>query len=196
MAEGVAVQHLPNAGAPLLQLAADLGELLLPVLLPLLPLVGQLRPALSQLEGQLVDVLLPVRSPFGGVQHPLGQILAKLVGGLFDFGGQLVDLLQPAVQLDNGGHGGRQVHGHHPAHEDQQDNAHRPWHQADEQQHRRVEQLDHKDAGKAPGDGEAQADIAAQVEGLVGVVPPPLMEQLLQHKAGEPLQSGGERHRA
>ena len=59
-----------------------------------------------------------------------------------------------------------------------------------------MEQLDHKHAGKAPGDGEAQADVAVEVKGLVGVVPPPLMEQLLQGEAGEPLQGGGEDHRA
>ena len=148
--------------------------------------------ALGQPEGQLIHVLLPARPPLGGVQHPLGQILPELVGGLLDSGGQLIDLLQPAVQLDDGGDGGGQVRRHHRPHQRQQDNAQNLRDQADEQQHRGVEELDHKQAGKAPGHGKAQADVAAEVEGLVGVVPPPLMEELLQHKAGEPLQGGGE----
>ena len=58
-----------------------------------------------------------------------------------------------------------------------------------------MEQFDHKHAGKTPGDGKTQADVAAEVKGLVGVVPPPLMEQLFQHEAGEPLQGGGEGYR-
>ena len=58
-----------------------------------------------------------------------------------------------------------------------------------------MQQLDHKQAGQPPGNGEAQADIATQVKGLLGVVPPALVKQPLQHKAGQPLQQGGQGHR-
>ena len=113
MAEVLAVHQFLHGRAPLLQLAADLSALFLPALFPVFQVFGQFRPAQGQPEGQLVQVLLPVRSTSGGLQHPVGQILPELVGGLSDFGGQLVDLRQPAVQLDNGGHGSGQVHRHH-----------------------------------------------------------------------------------
>ena len=61
---------------------------------------------------------------------------------------------------------------------------------------RGVDDLHHQQAGQPPGQGEAQADIAAQVERLVGVVPPALMEKLLQREANPQFQQGSEEHRA
>ena len=59
-----------------------------------------------------------------------------------------------------------------------------------------MDDLHHQQAGQPPGQGEAQADIAAQVERLVGVVPPALMEKLLQREANPQFQQGSEEHRA
>ena len=67
--------------------------------------------------------------------------------------------------------------------------------QAHQQHHRRMEQIHHEQPDQPPGDGKTQADIAAQIEGLVGVIPPALMEELLQHKSGRQLQQGGQQHR-
>ena len=108
--------------------------------------------------------------------------------------GQLVDLFQAGVDLQNGAHGGSQIHNAVKDQYPQQDNTQGVGQKADEQLYRGVQQLDHEQTGKTPGQGEFQTDIAAQVKGLVAVVPPALVKEFFQYKAGQPFQGGSDQH--
>ena len=66
----------------------------------------------------------------------------------------------------------------------------------DAPEHQRMDRVHHHQAGYAPGQRKTQANITVQVKGLVGVVPPVLVKELFQRKAGEPFDGGGDRHRA
>ena len=121
-------------------------------------------------------------------------MLAQVVGHLPKPAGQLIQLAQLLVHPGNGAHRGRQVHRHHSGKHRQQPPSRQVRQRPDAPHNGGVDDFHHQQAGRPPHQGEAQADIAPHVERLVGVIPPPLVEQLLQHQAGDPLQRGGENH--
>ena len=58
-------------------------------------------------------------------------------------------------------------------------------HQPEQMRHRRIDPSHHKEDAKSPYYAELQAYIPMQVERLVGVVPPPGVEEFIQHPAAK-----------
>lgn len=100
LAKAVPVQQLLNTLLPILKLAAVLLPALLQMILKVFPEIAQVLPqallALGKAVGELLQFLLPVGSFLSGIQHSLGQVLSKIVGGVLDFGSQLVQLREAA----------------------------------------------------------------------------------------------------
>ena len=65
---------------------------------------------------------------------------------------------------------------------------------ADQGENQRMDQPHGERHRKAPHNREAQADIAPQIKGLVGIIPPPGMERLLQNPAADQLHQGTQQH--
>ena len=107
------------------------------MILKVFPEIAQVLPqallALGKAVGELLQFLLPVGSFLSGIQHSLGQVLSKIVGGVLDFGSQLVQLREAAVELGDGTDRGGQVHRHDSGQKGQQRPAKSPWYQPDDQ---------------------------------------------------------------
>ena len=142
-------------------------------------------------QGQLQ--LLLVQNGIGG-HGADAQHSGQLVAGHTQAGAHLVDLLQLFVQAGGGGCGDDEVdhkqrqHGGFGGHQ----NLHGQW--AAGLGQRRVHHLDHDNTAQAPQQRELRADVAADVELHVGVVPPTDMVNFEQRPAAHQLDGGGEHH--
>ena len=66
----------------------------------------------------------------------------------------------------------------------------------DERVYHRMDDVHDQNAGDAPDYREFKADIALDVEGVVAVIPPFVVEKLLHDEADQKFDRGGEKHTA
>ena len=109
-------------------------------------------------------------------------------------GAQLVNFGKALVQPGSGGSGHDRIHGK----SDQQhtvDGQHYPHrHRCGGADKKRMHHLDHQHAAQAPQQAEQRADVAAQIEPAVGVIPPADVENLEQRPPADQLNGRGQHH--
>ena len=128
--------------------------------------------------------------------HALIDLFADSVGhgghGFF----KLIDSAQALRQLEHIPERDYRIGNEHGGEEDHEPETELFGDGADELEDHRVHNIDDEHAGRAPDERELKADIALDVEGVLGIVPPLVMEELLHDKADEELQRRGEHHAA
>ena len=137
--------------------------------------------------------LLLIQNRVGG--HGTGaQHGGQLVAGHAQTGAQLVNFAQVLVQADGGGGGNNDVY-------HKENEQHNVQNQHDLERHRigaagqqGMKDLDHQYTAQPPQQGKLRADIAAQIEFHVGVIPPADVVDLEQRPAADQLNGGGQRH--
>lgn len=145
---------------------------------------------------ELFSVQLHDLGPLFGAGGVLKQPLAQLVGVGFKPRGHQVEHFQLAVEPYNGHHGYRQVRNKEPAQHCQQHPPQGLRHKVRQAAGGGHDKAHHHRARKAPEYGEFQADIAVQVVGFIGIVPPLLTEYLFQQETRRPLESRAQYHGA
>ena len=123
----------------------------------------------------------------GGVHlHPPGQPPQVLV--------LLCEAGEHLPQVHGGLEGADRVHSKDHGQQERQrvrQEGGQPQHQ---RLHRRVQKAHQQDGKGAPGQGAGETDVAAQIEGLLGVVPVPDLEQGFHSGAGDIFQRRGGQH--
>ena len=126
----------------------------------------------------------------GSPAHLFGEPVAALAQRL----GNAVQLAQVALQPGHHAQRGHQIHrkqGRHAAQQRQPDLVGDRQHQL---HHHRVHHPHHDGCADAPQNAEFQADVAAQIEGLVAVIPPGGVKQRFEGPAAHQLNEGGQQH--
>ena len=155
------------------------------------PQLGSVLAALQLGKGQLQFLLVQNRvcGHGTGAQHG-GQFVA----GHTQAGTQLIDFPQVLVQADGGGGGNNDVH-HKENEQNNVQNQHGlERHRVGAAGQQRVYDFDHQHAAQPPQKRELRADVAAQVELHVRVVPPADAVDFEQCPAAHQLNGGGQNH--
>ena len=158
-----------------------------PLHLPAGQLVAELGPGQFQLQAAFIQLLVGVQ---GGGADEAGHGVADGVDAV----GNLFQGVQLGGEADGGDGGDHQVSGIHQIADGQDHPAGSGRDGSHQHGHRRMHQLHHDHRANAPVKAELKADIAPQVEGLVGVIPPAGVVDLVQHPAPRQLDGAGEDH--
>ena len=168
---------------------------------------GQLVEAAALGEHLGADLLLPplplqavlIQAGVGPGHTPLdvpGDRVVQGVGHRPPPPGDLAGLLQAAVELEQRGARPGKVRRQQDQHRNDDDPSHRLGNPVGEGYQQGVAQKQAEQGQNAPHQGVFQTDVAVEVPGLLGVVPPLLPEDALQQGAGDQLQGGGQQHAA
>ena len=158
----------------------------------------------SGLTGRQLVVAVP---GLGGGQLELQEALVHLLvhvqrGGAKDLGhgvadsmhtvGHLLESVQLPGEVGGGDGGSHHVSGIHRVEQTHQHKAHQRRKDVHQRGNGGMDDLDHHHGTHAPHQRELKADIAADVEGLVGVVPPAGAVELIQRPSAHQLQGTGQ----
>ena len=153
--------------------------------------LGGVLAALQLCQRQLQ--LLLIQHGIGG--HGTGaQHGGQLVAGHAQTGAQLVNFAQVLVQADGSGGRDPDIHRKDKKQHNVKDQHDLERHRIGAAGQQGMKDLDHQYTAQPPQQGELRADIAAQIEFHVGVIPPADVVDLEQRPAADQLNGGGQRH--